>query len=272
MTLDEPTAAAAGPTNAFRVDGTVAIVTGASKGIGRASALALAGAGAAGVVVVARGADTLNATAEELRALGSEAHVMTVDMMDTDAIAGIVPATLERFGRLDIVVNNAGGSPPKPITQTSINMMQMAFRFNVVSAFALSQAAIDPLLDTHGCIINISSAIGRLTGRGIVAYGTAKGALSHMTRLMAAELAPRIRVNAIAVGATLTDALATVMDDAIEREIARRTPMRRIGQPSDIANGVLYLASPAAGYVTGKVLEIDGGIEAPNLPSDLADL
>src|SRR5438874_6195878 len=110
-----------------------------------------------------------------------------------------------------------------------------------------------------GAIVNISSAIGRLRDRGFVAYGTAKAALSHMTRLLAADLAPKVRVNGIAVGSVATSALEVVLDNAeIHDEMVRRTPLKRLGQPDDIAAGALYLASPAASFVTGKVFEIDG--------------
>jgi 7-alpha-hydroxysteroid dehydrogenase len=124
-----------------------------------------------------------------------------------------------------------------------------------------------------GSIVNISSAMGRFRDRGYVAYGTAKAALAHMTRLMAADLAPRIRANAIAVGSVATSALETVLhDDGIRNEMVDKTPLRRLGQPDDIALGALWLASPAGSYVTGKVIEIDGGIEASNLDLRLPDL
>ena len=124
-----------------------------------------------------------------------------------------------------------------------------------------------------GAIVNISSAIGRLSDRGFVAYGTAKAALTHMTRLMAADLAPRIRVNAIAVGSVATSALETVLtDDALREQMESGTPLRRLGEPDDIALAALYLASPAGSFVTGKVLEVDGGLEAPNLALGLPDL
>jgi 7-alpha-hydroxysteroid dehydrogenase len=124
-----------------------------------------------------------------------------------------------------------------------------------------------------GAIVNISSAIGRLRDRGFVAYGTAKGALSHMTRLMAADLAPKVRVNGIAVGSVATSALEIVLeDDAIREEMVRRTPLKRLGRPEDIALCALYLASPAASFVTGKIMEIDGGLEEANLELGLPDL
>jgi 7-alpha-hydroxysteroid dehydrogenase len=124
-----------------------------------------------------------------------------------------------------------------------------------------------------GSIVNISSAMGRMTDRGYAAYGTAKGALSHMTRLMASDLAPRIRVNAIAVGSVATSALEIVLtNDDLRNEMVAKTPLRRLGETDDIALAALYLASPAGSFVTGKILEVDGGIEYPNLALNLPDL
>ena len=122
-------------------------------------------------------------------------------------------------------------------------------------------------------VINISSAVGRTAGRGYLAYGTAKAALAHYTRLAAADLAPRIRVNAIAVGAAATSALDIVLtDDGLLRQLEQSTPLRRIGDPLEVAAAVVFLASPASGYITGKVLEVDGGIERPNLDLGIPDL
>jgi len=122
-------------------------------------------------------------------------------------------------------------------------------------------------------VINISSAVGRTAGRGYLAYGTAKAALAHYTRLAAADLAPRIRVNAIAVGAAATSALDIVLtDDDLRTQMEQATPLRRIGEPEEIAAAVVFLASPASGYITGKVLEVDGGIDRPNLDLGIPDL
>jgi 7-alpha-hydroxysteroid dehydrogenase len=122
-------------------------------------------------------------------------------------------------------------------------------------------------------VINITSAVGRTAGRGYLAYGTAKAALAHYTRLAAADLAPRIRVNAIAVGAAATSALDIVLtDDGLRRQMEQATPLRRIGDPQEVAAAVVFLASPASGYITGKILEVDGGIERPNLDLGIPDL
>lgn len=262
-------------TDHFLVPDHVAIVTGASRGIGRATALALAEAGA-DVVISSRTADDLAAVAEEIVALGRRAVAVPADLSDLDSLPPLVERAVEELGRVDIVVNNVGGSFPRPLLDTSARMFEKAFHFNVTTALELSKAAIPAMLASPGAggsIVNISSAIGRLTDRGFAAYGTAKGALTHLTRLMATECAPRIRVNAIAVGSTATSALDSVLtDDGLRTAMEEGTPLRRLGEPLDIALGVLYLSSRAGSYLTGKVLEIDGGLTAPNLMLGLPDL
>ena len=257
----------------FRLDDTVAVVTGAGRGIGAATALALAEAGA-DVVLSARTGEQLAAVAASVEALGRRAVVVPADLSDLEAVAGLVDRARESFGRLDIVVNNVGGAMPRPFLDTSAGRMEQAFHFNVATAHALLRPAV-PLMLEHGggSAVNISSTMGRVSGRGYVAYGTAKGALAHYTRLAAADLSPRIRVNAIAVGSVATSALDIVMEsDELRTAIESATPLGRIGEPEDIAAGVVYLTSAAGAYITGKVLEIDGGIEATNLDMGLPDL
>ena len=150
-----------------------------------------------------------------------------------------------------------------------------AFTFNVLTAHALTTAAV-PLMLEHsggGSVINITSTMGRLAGRGFAAYGTAKGALAHYTRLAALDLCPRIRVNAIAPGSIMTSALDVVAsNDELRAPMEKVTPMRRLGDPVDIAAAAVYLASPAGSYLTGKTLEVDGGITFPNLDLPIPDL
>ncbi|MEZ5180965.1 MAG: SDR family oxidoreductase [Acidimicrobiales bacterium] len=257
----------------FRIDDQVAIVTGAGRGIGAACAVALAEAGA-DVVISARTEDQLAEVAAKVEATGRRAHVVPADLSDLEAVAGLAQAAKDAFGRLDIVVDNLGGTMPRPFEHTSPRFLTEAFSFNVATAHALNRAAVPVMLETGGgAIVGISSIMGRVPGRGYLAYGTAKAGLAHYTKLAARDLAPKIRVNAIAVGSIATSALDIVMqDDAMRTEMESVTPLRAIGEPEHISATVLFLASPAAGYVTGKVVEVDGGLEQPNLDLGFPDL
>ena len=257
----------------FTVEGQVAIVTGAGRGIGAASALALAEAGA-DVVVSARTADQLDDVAGRIRGAGRRAAVVPADLNDTANLPNLVDAAVSEFGRVDIVVNNVGGAMPTALMDTTDKFLEDAFHFNVTTALALTRAAVPVMMETGGgSIVNISSVMGRVSGRGYLAYGTAKAALAHMTRLMATDLSPRIRVNGIAVGAVATSALDIVMsNDDLRTSMEGATPLGRIGDPQEIAAGVLYLASKAGAFITGKIIEIDGGTERPTLDMPLPDL
>jgi 7-alpha-hydroxysteroid dehydrogenase len=257
----------------FSLADKVAIVTGGGRGIGAACALGFAEAGA-DVVIAARTKEQLEEVAYQVSDLGRRALGVPCDVSETANLELVVDQAMSEFGRIDVVVNNAGGSMPGPFLDTSEKAFEGAFHFNVTTAFTLSKLAVPHMLaGDGGSIVNISSAMGRLTDRGFVAYGTAKGALSHMTRLLAFDLAPRVRVNAIAVGSVATSALEIVLtNEELRSEMVAKTPMRRLGETDDIAIAALYLASPASSFVTGKILEVDGGIEAPNLDMHLPDL
>lgn len=257
----------------FLLTDQVAVVTGAGRGIGAATAVALAEAGA-DVVLSSRTEEQLREVAAKVEAAGRRALVVPADLSDLDAVAGLAQAAVDAFGRLDVVVDNLGGSMPRPFAHTSPRFLEEAFHFNVTTAHALNRAAVPLMLETGGgAIVGISSVMGRVSGRGFLAYGTAKAALAHYTRLAARDLSPRIRVNAIAVGSVATSALDIVLaDDTMRTTMEDVTPLRRIGDPDDIAAAVLFLASPAGSYVTGKVLEVDGGLEQPNLDLGFDDL
>ncbi len=252
----------------FRMTDQVAIVTGASAGIGRASAGAFAELGAS-VVLAARSPDRLEEAASEIRAAGGRALAVPTDVNDAEQVQRLVDTTVRELGRIDVLVNNAGGTMPGAALHLSQKDFEAAFHFNVGAAFLLTRLAVPHMAARDGgVVVNISSAMSHLVDPGFVAYGTAKAALSHMTRLLACEFAPRIRVNALAVGATETEALGMFLDAApeVRTKMVEMTPMARLGTPEDIALAVLYLASPASSWVTGKVFEVDGGTVASNWP------
>ncbi|MDQ2625411.1 MAG: SDR family oxidoreductase [Actinomycetota bacterium] len=258
----------------FRLDNSVAVVTGAGRGLGAAIAVAFAEAGA-DVVIAARTRSQLEAVAEQVENAGRRAHIVAADLAHPEETAKLAAEAVEAFGRLDIVVNNVGGTMPNMLLTTSAKDLKDALTFNVVTAHALTSAAV-PLMLEHsggGSVINITSTMGRLAGRGFAAYGTAKAALAHYTRLAAMDLCPKIRVNGIAPGSILTSALDVVAsNDELREPMEQVTPLRRLGDPTDIAAAAVYLASPAGSYLTGKILEVDGGITFPNLDLPIPDL
>jgi 7-alpha-hydroxysteroid dehydrogenase len=250
----------------FRLDGKVAIVTGAGRGIGQAVALAFAEQGA-NVVISARTESEIEATAAQARAFGAKALALPCDVTDAAQLDALVTRTVAELGRIDLVVNNAGGFPPMAFLDTDPPSWDWCFKFNLTSAYLLTRAALPHMLERDGgAVLNISSAAGRIVQKGFVAYGTAKAALSFMTRQLGAEFAPRVRVNALAVGAVETSALAPFLSDDLRAQMESMTPMRRIGAVEDIALAALWLCSPAGGWVTGKVVEVDGGTESTNWP------
>ena len=257
----------------FRVDDRVAIVTGAGRGIGAASAVALAEAGA-DVVISARTEEQLQETAAKIEAAGRKAHIVVADLTEVDQLTGLAAAARDVFSRLDIVVNNVGGTMPRTYLDTSVGFLERAFHWNVSTAHALTVAAVPHMLaNDGGAIVNIASVVGKVAGRGYLGYGTAKGALIHYTELAAQDLAPRVRMNAIAVGSIATSALDIVMsNDEMRTGIERATPLRRLGDPDEIAAAVLYLASPAGAYLTGAVLDVHGGLQQPNMQLPIPDL
>ena len=219
----------------------------------------------ADVVCAARTEPDIEKVATDVRALGRRALAVPTDVTVTGQLESLVARTVDELGRVDILVNNAGGWLPRPLMATSEKSFEAALRFNVTAAFVLTKLVVPPMVATGGgAIVNISSRAASMVQPCFTAYATAKAALSMMTRAMAPELAPKIRVNAIEVGGIETDALAHVLtDDSVRAQLEANTPMHRVGRVTDIAAAVVYLASDASSFVTGKIFEVDGGVEAP---------
>lgn len=249
----------------FKLTDRVAIVTGAGKGIGRGIALAFAEAGA-DVVCAARTRDEIEATADAVRERGRRGLAVPTDVTKSDALERLVDVTFEAFGRLDLLVNNVGGTGPRPALETSERYFESALRINVTQAFLLTRLAVPRMLESAGggAIVNISSRSSDMVQTAFVAYGAGKAALNMMTRNLAPELAPKVRVNAISVGGVATEGLEVVLtNEALREQFNANTPMGRPGTVEDIAACAVYLASPAAAWVTGKVFQVDGGVSAP---------
>jgi 7-alpha-hydroxysteroid dehydrogenase len=237
----------------------VAIVTGAGAGIGKAIAELFAAAGAA-VVVSDRTAETTDATVAEIRAAVGLATGVVCDVMDDAALENLVNRAVETFGKITILVNNAGGGGPKPFDMPMEDFTR-AYRLNVFSTFRLCQLCA-PYMEQAGggAIVNISSMAGENKNERMASYGSSKAAVNHLTRNIAFDLGPKgIRVNAIAPGAIRTAALASVLTPEIEKQMLVHTPLGRIGEASDIAYAALFLCSPAASWVSGQVLTVSGG-------------
>jgi 7-alpha-hydroxysteroid dehydrogenase len=238
--------------DAFRLTDQVAIVTGAGAGIGREIAVAFAEAGA-DVVVAARTAADLDDTVALIEQTGRRGLAVVTDVMVDDDLARLVSVTVEQFGRLSIL-------------KTSSRYLTTALHFNAVAPFLLSKFAAQAMVDTNGSgsIVNVSSRSSDMVMNCMVAYGAGKAALNMVTQNMAAELAPRVRFNAIGVGGVATQSMDFVMsDDTLRTQFESNTPMARIGAPRDIAAAALYLASPASSWVTGVMLRVDGGTTKP---------
>lgn len=257
----------------FKLTDRAAVVTAAGKGIGAATAVALAEAGA-DVVISARTAEDLESVAGRVAQAGRKAATVVLDLSEPAAAATLAQVAFERFGRLDVIVNNLGGWMPRPILEVTPGHLERAFRFNVSTAHALVRAGAPVMLaGGGGSIVNISSFAASVGARGMVAYSTAKAALSHYTRSAAAELGPRVRVNAIEVGTVATAAIDMVIqDDEARGRIASTTSLRRPGEPEEIAAAVVFLSAPSGSYVTGTVLHVDGGAQCYQLDLGLPDL
>lgn len=243
----------------FALSGKVAIVTGAGRSIGRGIALAFAEAGA-DVACVARTTSEIESVAAEIRDMGRKSIAITCDVRQSEQVENMAKATFDEFGRIDVLVNNAGGGYLKPAIETSQRAWETQLSLNLTSAFLCSKAVARIMLEQKsGAIINISSRAGDQPAVGMIGYGVSKAGMNHLTRTLAFELAPYVRVNCIAPGAVWTETSAETLGPAKDK-IIRGTPLQRMGKPEDIALAAIYLASSASSWVTGKILEVDGGI------------
>jgi NAD(P)-dependent dehydrogenase (short-subunit alcohol dehydrogenase family) len=237
------------------LEGKVAIVTGGSKGIGKAIAAGLVGAGAS-VMLTSRKIDQLEAAADEI---GGDTAVFAGNAGHIDAAEACVSATIERFGRLDILVNNAATNPYYgPTLDVEPSQFDKTFEVNLRGPLYWSQAAHrQAFKDQPGVIINVSSVGGMRTEPGLGVYNLTKAALIHLTRQLAGELGPT-RVVCLAPGLIRTD-FAKVLIDNFGNQLERSLPLGRLGEPDDIANMAVFLASDLASYITGETFVIDGG-------------
>ena len=248
----------------FSLNGQVAIVTGAGKGIGRACALTLAQAGA-DVALTARTQADLEKVAAEIRAMGRRAIVVAGDISQEATMDTLVAETLKSLGKITILINNAGGAGPNSPLKMGGNDFSAVLAWNVTPAYMMIQKTAKAMREAGGgAVVNISSVAARYAQKHFSAYGAAKAALNQMTRNLAQDFGPAIRINAIEPGTIMTEALAPFLTPERTERMLSSTPMARLGQPEDIASAALFLVAPASSWVTGKILGVDGGVEAPN--------
>jgi 3-oxoacyl-[acyl-carrier protein] reductase len=246
----------------IRVDlsGKTAIVTGASRGIGKAIALALAASGAK-VACVARSADKLKETADAITAAGGTAEVHPCDVTNSEAVTKLVEGLAEKWGQIDIVVNNAGITADTLIPRMTDEQWDSVIATNLRSVFLFTRVASQVMMRKRsGRIINISSVSGLMGNPGQANYSASKAGIIGLTRTVARELAGRkITVNAICPGFVASE-MTAAMGAALDEMIKERIPAKRLGEADEIADAVLYLASDSAAYMTGEVLTLDGGL------------
>lgn len=241
------------------VDGRVALVTGASRGIGRAIAAELLSSGARGVTITSRKPEVVERAAEELDS--ERCFAVPGNVGDDEHVADAVARTIERFGALDILVNNAGTNPVAgPLLDMDLGAVDKTWHVNQRAPLVAAREAWRGWMAEHGGVVcNVGSVGGLRPSPALGAYNISKAALHHLTRQLAHELAPQVRVNAVAAAIVRTD-FAEMLYTWDEEAVARAHPLHRLGEPEDVARAVTFLVSDAASWMTGVVLPVDGGV------------
>jgi len=245
----------------FDLKGKTAIVTGGGNGIGKASCKMLAAFGA-NVVVSDYKLDLAEAVVNEIKKDGGNATAIDCDVTKDEALLNLVNKTMEAYGQINILVNNVGGggAGKESPSQIEVAQFEKVFKMNVFSMWRLCQLVAPHMQQSgYGSIINMSSMASINTSPAISAYASSKAAINHMTRNLAFDYGPIVRINAIGPGAIRTDALETVLTPEIEKRMLAHTPLARLGKVEDIAGAVLYFAAPVSNWVSGQVLFVNGG-------------
>ena len=245
----------------FNLSGKTAIITGGGNGIGRASSIMLASFGA-NVVVSDFNLEAAQQVAEEINDSGGNSIAVMCDVTNDEQLVKLVDTTLKTFKHIHILLNNVGGGGGGKENPFEIDMNQFrgVFERNLFSMWRLSQLVAPHMKKTgYGSIINISSMASIDKSPNMSAYASSKAAINHMTRNLAFDYGPEIRINAIGPGAIKTNALASILTEEIERKMLEHTPLGRLGEPEDIAGAVLYFAAPISKWVSGQVLFVNGG-------------